>query len=138
MESIVKVGVPLTVEDWEAGRQTKQKPRRAAAVQDPVNTSSASKAKRTKKTGDMPQAPIDRFATVTKPGSRLSLALAKTQDIPLNLSQANSRSEENLIDLLSSSPVAEKSTAPTPQFPRQKSPSPVLPELPSSVTKQRR
>jgi Holliday junction resolvase YEN1 len=138
MESIVKVGVPLTVEDWEAGRQTKQKPRRAATVQEPANTSKASKAKRTKTTGDTPQAPIDRFAKVTKPGSKLSRALAKTQDTPLNLSQANSRSDENVIDLLSSSPIAEKSPAPAPRPPRQKSPSPVLPELPPSVTKRRR
>jgi Holliday junction resolvase YEN1 len=138
MESIVKVGVPLTVEDWEAGRQTKQRPRRAAAVQEPANASKASRAKRTKAPSEMPQAPIERFAKVTKPGSKLSRALAKTQDVPSNLPQGSSQPVQNVIDVLSSSPVAQKSTVPATRPPRQKSPSPILPELPSSVTKRRR
>jgi Holliday junction resolvase YEN1 len=138
MESIVKVGVPLKVEDWEASRQTKLKPRRAVTPQEPANTSKASKAKRTKATIDMPQAPIDRFAKVTKPGSKLSRALAKTQDCPTNPQPKASQSVQNVIDLLSSSPVAQKLTAPAPRPPREKSLSPVLQELPPSVTKRRR
>jgi Holliday junction resolvase YEN1 len=138
MESIVKVGVPLTVEDWEAGRQVKLKPRRAATVQEPANASKVSKAKRAKTPSEIPQAPIERFAKVTKPGAKLSRALAKTQDVPSNVPRGSSQPVQNVIDLLSSSPIAQKSTAPAPRPPRQKSPSPVLPELPSSVTKRRR
>jgi Holliday junction resolvase YEN1 len=138
MESIVKVGVPLKVEDWEASRQTKQKPRRAATPQEPVNTTKASRAKRTKPTSDMPQPPIAQFAKVTKPGSKLSRALAKTQDGPLVPRQSASQSVQNVIDLLSSSPVVQKTTAAGSRPPREKSPSPFLQDLPPSVTKRRR
>ena len=74
MESLVKVGVPLKVQDWEAERQTKQKPRRALTLQEPTRTipKAKSTAKRTKTTGDMQQAPINQFAKVTKPGMKLS------------------------------------------------------------------
>ena len=142
MESIVKVGVPLKVEDWEAGRQTKQKPRRAATVQEPVNAApKAIKAKRTKTTGDMAQAPIERFAKVTKPGTKLSRALAKTQDDPHGLalsSQPNLQSRPTVIDLLSTSPVKHRATAPLARPVPEKSLSPVLEDLPPSVTKRRR
>jgi Holliday junction resolvase YEN1 len=138
MESIVKVGVPLKVEDWEASRQTKQKPRRAATPQEPVNTSKTSRPKRTKPTNDLPQPPIARFAKVTKPGSKLSRALAKTLDDPPLLPQSGSQSVQNVIDLLSSSPVMQKTTAPAARPPREKSPSPFLQDLPPSVTKRRR
>jgi Holliday junction resolvase YEN1 len=143
LESIVKVGVPLKVQDWEAGRQTKLKPRRAATVQEPTNTASmASKTKRTKITGDMPQPPIDRFTKVKKPGSKLSRTLAKTHNGPTDLLplplQPASQSVQNVIDLLSSSPVRHKSTAPVPRPLREKSLSPALVDLPPSVTKRRR
>ncbi|KAH7396612.1 flap structure-specific endonuclease [Phaeosphaeria sp. MPI-PUGE-AT-0046c] len=134
MESIVKVGVPLKVQDWEAERQNKLKPRRAATVQESVtNASKATKAKRTKTAGDMPQAPMERFAKVTKPGSQLARALAKTQDAPISRPISI-----EAIDLLSSSPVAQRTTTPAPLPVREKSPSPMIPELPSSVTKRRR
>jgi Holliday junction resolvase YEN1 len=137
MESLVKVGVPLKVQDWEAERQTKQKPRRTATVQEPVNAApKASKTKRTKTGGDIPQAPIERFAKVTKPGSNRSRALAKPQEALPNPPRAASLSH-NVVDLLSSSPIAHRKTAPSRQ-PREKSPSPVPQELPASVTKRRR
>lgn len=128
MESIVKVGVPLKVQDWEAERQSKLKPRRAATVEPVTTGAKATKAKRTKTAGDMPQAPINRFAKVTKPGSQLARASAKTQAAPRS-------TPVEAIDLLSSSPVAPRTTVPAPPA-REKSPSP-LPELPSSVTKRR-
>lgn len=138
MESFVKVGVPLKVEDWEAERQTKQKPRRAATPQEPAGTTSrATKAKQAKAANNMSQAPINRFAKVTKPGSKLSRALAKTQDVPLVASQPSSRNHMDVIDLLSS-PVAPMIPAPVPQTVREKSQSPIIPDLPPSVTKRRR
>jgi Holliday junction resolvase YEN1 len=138
MESIVKVGVPLTVEDWEAGRQAKLKPRRPATAQDTTSTApKATKAKRTKTAGDVSQAPINNFARVTKPGSKLSRALAKTLDGPSGLLQPASQSDD-IIDLLSSSPVAQRSIAPMPRPAQRKSPSPTLLDLPSSVTKRKK
>lgn len=143
LESFAKVGVPLTVQDWEAGRQTKLKPRRAATIQEPLTAASkASKAKRTKTTGDMTQAPINRFAKVTKPGAKLSQALSKTQNVPAMVPQQQaleaSLPRSDVIDLLSSSPAMQKSTAPAPRAAREKSTSPVLLDLPPSVTKRRR
>ncbi|KAH8730949.1 hypothetical protein GQ44DRAFT_756257 [Phaeosphaeriaceae sp. PMI808] len=143
MESIVKVGVPLKVEDWEAGRQTKQKPRRAATAQEPIgNAPKASKAKRTKTAGDMPQAPIERFAKVTKPGTRLARALAKTQDsshelLPLP-AHPKPPAQVEVLDLLSSSPTRSRNETFNTRATREKSHSPVLLELPASVTKRRR
>jgi Holliday junction resolvase YEN1 len=138
MESIVKVGVPLTVEDWEAERQTKQKPRRPATAQDTTSSvPKASKARRTKTANDIPQAPINQFAKVTKPGSKLSRTLAKALDAPSSSRQPTPQSED-IIDLLSSPPVAQRSAAPVPRPVSRKSPSPVLPELPASVTKRKK
>jgi Holliday junction resolvase YEN1 len=143
MESIVKVGVPLKVQDWEAGRRTKLKPVRAATVQEPVKAApKPSKAKRTKTTGDNPQTSINSFAKVTKPGSRLSRAIAKTQDSVLDLPSpppvSTAQLTVDVIDLLSSSPVRQKSPVFAPRHAREKSPSPILMALPPSVTKRRR
>ncbi|KAF1911166.1 hypothetical protein BDU57DRAFT_552386 [Ampelomyces quisqualis] len=139
MESIVKIGAPLKVEDWEAERQTKQKPRRAATPQEPTGTASKpTKAKQTKAAINMPQASIERFAKVTKPGSKLSRALAKTQHIPVVAPQPAPRGQMDVIDLLSSSPVAPRRPAPVPRPVREKSPSPIIQDLPPSVTKRRR
>lgn len=44
MESFVKVGVPLTVEDWEAARQTKLRPKRPATAPGPSTAASKAKA----------------------------------------------------------------------------------------------
>ncbi|KAF2830495.1 hypothetical protein CC86DRAFT_343267 [Ophiobolus disseminans] len=143
MESFAKVGVPLTIQDWEAGRQTKLKPRRAATVQEPaIAAPKASKAKRTKATGDVAQPSINRFAKVTKPGAKLSYALAKAQERstedPQPLAQPPPQPRSDVINLLSSSPMMQKCTAPAPMVVREKSPSPVFEDLPPSVTKRRR
>jgi Holliday junction resolvase YEN1 len=146
METFVKVGVPLKVQDWEAALVTKQKPKRAATVQERVPAASKAKAavKRTRTTGDQPQARIESFAKVTKPGLRLARALAnaKTQDqdsdLPLPPSRPVQRPRTDVVDLLSSSPVRARVTAPAIQPEREKYLSPVLEELPPSVTKRRR
>lgn len=143
METFVKVGVPLTVEDWEAGRQTKLKPKRAATVQEPGKAAPKAKAapRRTKTAGDQPQAHIETFAKVTKPGSKLSRALAKTQDkvaeAPLPVPQPAPQ-QDNVIDLLSSSPVRTRVTVQPPPPERKKSLSPPLADLPPSVSKRGR
>ncbi|KAH7383266.1 hypothetical protein BKA66DRAFT_512114 [Pyrenochaeta sp. MPI-SDFR-AT-0127] len=144
MESFVKIGVPLKVQDWEAERQTRLKPRRAATVQETNSTAPRAKSgvKRTKITADMPQVPIERFAKVTKPGMNLSRALAKAQvksaESTLPAPPPLPRSQTNVIDLLSSSPVQEQRAISRPQQAREISISPMLDELPSSVTKRRR
>lgn len=143
MESFVKVGVPLTVEDWEAGRQTKQKPRRAVTVQEPINAApKAAKAKRTKMTSDLSQAPIDRFAKVTKPGLKLSRTLAKAQetqpDPPAVRLQTRAQVPSDVIDLLSSPTTRQQCAAPVPRSVHEKSLSPVIDNLPPSVTKRKK
>ncbi|KAG9187477.1 holliday junction resolvase YEN1 [Alternaria panax] len=143
METFVKVGVPLKVQDWEVERQTKQKPKRAATVQESGNAAPKAKAapRRTKTAGDQPQARIETFAKVTKPGSKLSRALAKTQEKtaePPLPAQQPACQHEDIIDLLSSSPVRTRVTVPPPRPEREKSLSPVLPDLPPSVSKRRR
>ncbi|KAH7083220.1 flap structure-specific endonuclease [Paraphoma chrysanthemicola] len=143
LESFVKVGVPLKVQDWEAGRQIQQKPRRAATVEGPAKTvTKASRAKRTKTTGDLPQPSINQFAKVTKPGAKLSRALEKAQkpvdDAPLPRAQQSASSQVDVLNLISSSPVREPSTTAASRPIRNKSPSPVLQDLPVSVTRRRR
>jgi Holliday junction resolvase YEN1 len=135
METFVKVGVPLKVEDWEAERRTKAKPRRAAS-QEPSKAALKAKTttRRTKTVPDAPQARIESFAKVTKPGSRR--ALAKTQDENANLPVIQPKA--TLIDLLSSPPVRQPCKPPTVAASRDKSLSPVLEHLPPSVTKRRR
>ncbi|EUC31443.1 hypothetical protein COCCADRAFT_6637 [Bipolaris zeicola 26-R-13] len=144
METFVKVGVPLTVQDWEAGRQAKQKPRRTASVQDTGTAAPKAKTttRRTRTTKDQPQVRIESFAKVTKPGVRASRALVKAQekagDLPAPSSQTTAPAEYEAIDLLSSSPVKPRILTPRPQPEPEKSLSPVLEDLPPSVTKRRR
>lgn len=144
MESFVKAGAPLKVQDWEAERQIKQKPRRAATDQEPGVAAPKAKtgAKRTKTTGDIPQAPIERYAKVTKPGLKMSRALAKTLDLVSELPTPSilpaPERQTDIVNLLSSSPPRSQNLAPAPRLAREKSLSLVLEELPASVTKRRR
>jgi Holliday junction resolvase YEN1 len=137
METFVKVGVPLKVQDWEAERQTKLKPKRAATAREPSNAAPKAKAapRKTKTAGDQPQARIETFAKVTKPGSKLSRALAKTQE--KNTEPPLPAQQIDVVDLLSS-PVKTADTVPPLRPEREKSLSPVLPDLPPSVSKRRR
>ncbi|KAJ4324329.1 hypothetical protein N0V94_001388 [Neodidymelliopsis sp. IMI 364377] len=135
METFVKVGVPLKVEDWEAERRTKAKPRRAVSQEpDKAALKAKTATRRTKIVPDAPQARIESFAKVTKPGSRR--ALAKTQDD--NVNPPLTQPKATLIDLLSSPPVRQPRKPPTVAASRDKSLSPVLEHLPPSVTKRRR
>jgi Holliday junction resolvase YEN1 len=135
METFVKVGVPLKVEDWEAERQTKQKPRRAAS-QEPGRAAPKPKttARRTK-TAPEAQVGIQTFAKVTKPGSK-SLRASKT---PSNDVQPPlPRPRATLADLVSSSPVRQQNKPPAIPPPSERLLTPVLEDLPASVTKRRR
>ena len=136
METFVKVGVPLKVQDWEAGRRTILKPRRAAS-QEPSKAAPKAKAtaRRTKTAPETSQVGIQNFAKVTKPSSRPSRALAKPQD---SVAAPLTQSKGTTIDLLSSSPVREQIRPAAMPTIREKSPSPVLRDLPASVTKRRR
>lgn len=136
METFVKVGVPLTVEDWEAERQTKRKPRRAAS-QEPSRAAPKPKttARRTKTAPEV-QVGIQAFAKVTKPGSKLLRAPSKASSSDVQPPPARSRT--TLIDLVSSSPVRQLSKPSVISPTRDKSLAPVLEELPASVTKRRR
>lgn len=145
MESIVKVGAPLKVQDWEAERQTKLKPRRAVANDEENGTTSRTKAvaKKTKTaTPIMPQAPIQRFAKVTKPGVKLSQAISKTLDDRVDSRPVRARptvvsDEQEVIDLLSS-PTRLASDVPVSPVLREKLVPSILDNLPPSVTKRRR
>lgn len=135
-ETYVKVGVPLKVQDWEAGRQ---KPLKAGAT---TQTAPKSKgARRTKTTGDAPQLSIERFAKVTKPGVKLSQALAKAQSDPtdpLAASRPVPQTRPTIVDLLSSSPTKPTKTVPSPRQTRDKPLPPVQEDPPSNVSKRRR
>jgi Holliday junction resolvase YEN1 len=139
LETFVKVGVPLTAQDWEASLR---KPKwRATANQ--VSGPTAPKPKgtrRSKTTGDIPQSSIQQFAKVTKPGVKSSQSLAKSQKPlrdPPAASQRPRHAIGDIVDLLSSSPAKPAAPPVLPQL-REKSTSPVMEELPSSVTKRPR
>ena len=137
METFVKVGVPLKVEDWEAERQTKAKPRRATS-QEPSKAVSKTKVttRRTQVSRETPQARIESFAKVTKPGSKLSRALTKSQDA--SAGPPSARLGTTLVDLLSSSPAGSQSKPSKVALSRDIPLSPVLEDLPPSITKRRR
>ena len=138
LESIVKVGVPLKVEDWEAGRQTRLRPKKPAPSKEASKPAPKARAgtRRTKTVGDAPQAQIQTFAKVTKPGSRMSQALAKAQSKTNEPSRSRTRSQSQapceVVDLLTSSPV--RCASPPQPMPL----SPILDDLPTSVTKRRK
>ncbi|CBY01764.1 hypothetical protein IAQ61_010003 [Plenodomus lingam] len=144
LETFVKVGVPLKVQDWEAERQAKLKPKRAATVQEPSKpvSKARTRAKATRTTGTAPQATINQFAKVTKPGEKALQALAKAQEKDSELIQPKEKhvkdSQSNVISLLSSSPVRETVMLPTPEQSRKESVVLGFEDLPASVTKRRR
>ncbi|KAI8935296.1 hypothetical protein NX059_007884 [Plenodomus lindquistii] len=144
LESFVKVGVPLKVQDWEADRQTKLKPKRAPTVQEPKKAVSKAKggAGKTKTTSVAPQATINQFAKVTKPGAKSFREPAKTQenDFQLTIPKAKSTTQVQggIVDLLSSSPVREPARVLTPEPSHKASSGPVFQDLPASITKRRR
>ena len=144
MESFVKVGVPLKVEDWEAERQKKLKPKRAptAGSNKPVPKTRVAAKRATTTSTDRVQAPISQFAKVTKPRSNAARVSAKAQqkgcDLSLPASQPTSRAQQDIVEILSSSPTRSEEIASVMQEVGQKSPSPAPVELPPSVTRRRR
>jgi Holliday junction resolvase YEN1 len=140
LETFVKVGVPLKVQDWEAERLKPLKAKRTASANDASKPAPKPRGMRRAKTAnDAPQTTMEQFAKVTKPGAKLSQALSKLQNTspdPPAPSHPTPQPAKIVIDLLFSSPVMPTSIAPRPV--REKSPSPVLPELPSSVTRRRK
>jgi len=139
MESYVKVGVPLKVQDWEAGRRRPIKPQRTASANDAVKpTAKPRGGGRNKTTGSAPQASIGRFAKVTKPGVKSTRAGSKAKNVtpdPVDTLQAAPKASAAVVSLLSSSPMKGINPVP-PQPSRERSLSPV-PELPSSINKRR-
>ncbi|KAF2465475.1 uncharacterized protein BDR25DRAFT_396177 [Lindgomyces ingoldianus] len=150
METYVKVGVPLKVQDWEAAWV---KPKRAATTKDATKPAPKTKgAKRANTTCSMAGGAIEQYAKVTKPGIKLCQVLANAQNkagrtpmvrggsIPTlrsrGLPAASGSSNRTIIDLLSSSP-AKLSAAPPTRQGTEKSLAPVL-ELPPTVAKRRR
>jgi Holliday junction resolvase YEN1 len=140
LESVVKVGVPLKVQDWEASLS---KPKRAVAAKETSKAAPKPKAaRRVKTTGDMPasQPSIASFAKVTKPGVKKSGAMARLKTVSSDLPSASlpaSQTRNDVISLLSSSPVNLPYIAPL-RPTKEKSLSPLPEELPPSVTKRRR
>ncbi|KAF2849887.1 flap structure-specific endonuclease-like protein [Plenodomus tracheiphilus IPT5] len=144
LESFVKVGVPLKVQDWEAERQTKLKPKRALTVQEASKTVPKAKGggRKTKASSDTPQATINQFGKVTKPGTKPSRVSAKTQEVEVELAipkaKPATQGQGDFIDLLSSPPVRESARTATPDDFHERASLPVLEDLPASVTKRRR
>ncbi|KAF2116222.1 hypothetical protein BDV96DRAFT_519429 [Lophiotrema nucula] len=138
MESYVKVGVPLKVQDWEASLV---KPKRAAIAKEAGKSAPKTKgAKRSKTTGDLPQASIDQFTKVTKPGMkpRTTAKPSKAGQSSVSSSQLPSAQDSNaVVSLLSSSPVRPSRATFQPLRPLRDSLSPV-PEVPPSVTKRKK
>ncbi|OAL52310.1 hypothetical protein IQ07DRAFT_366739 [Pyrenochaeta sp. DS3sAY3a] len=142
LESFVKVGIPLKVQDWEAERQIKLKPSKAATSQDARNAAAEPKtaARKTKAKNDTSQRPIGLFTKVTKPGVRAARAPSKAKEGtsgPISTS-TQQRPQPEVVNLLSSPPEANRSLNLVPEPTRERSPSPVLAELPPSVTKRRK
>ncbi|PVI04159.1 hypothetical protein DM02DRAFT_611764 [Periconia macrospinosa] len=137
LETYVKVGVPLKVQDWEAGQQKPQKTKRTASTNDANKAAPKTRATRaTKPSGSASQATIERFAKVTKPGTKLSRALAKAQNQPSEPSNPMSPPRKAFVDLMSSSPPRPTQNVRPPS--KEKSPSPPQEDLPPTLTKRRR
>ncbi|KAJ4295268.1 hypothetical protein N0V90_007279 [Kalmusia sp. IMI 367209] len=135
METYVKVGVPLKVQDWEAERQRQCRSKRPASANDAGTTAPKARGgRRTKTTDNSAQISIQNFTKVTKPGVKLSQAPLKAHITAAP--QPTKKSRSPIVSLLSSSPIRNNEDIP-PRCAREKSHSPVS-ELPSSVTKRRR
>ncbi|KAF2198832.1 hypothetical protein GQ43DRAFT_482968 [Delitschia confertaspora ATCC 74209] len=153
LETYVKVGVPLTIEDWEAGGR---KPKKAVAAKKPAKPAAAKTSRRANTIGGMPKGALDMYAKVTKPGIRAP-ASSKLQNedlFPTTLSQdtglpstfrgqpapsqpAKQSNKPTVIDLLSSSPAKPPAALFTKPVADKRS-SPVAEEQPSGVTKRTR
>jgi Holliday junction resolvase YEN1 len=135
LETYVKVGVPLKVQDWEAERQRPLRSKRTASANDTSTRAARSIGGRLTRVADSAQQiSIQNFAKVTKPGSKATRASSKSQATVA--SQHSTSTKNAVVSLLSSSPVRMREANPL-RSTREESLSPLL-ELPSSVTKRRR
>lgn len=141
METYVRVGVPLTVQDYESGLRLGRRPAPAKAT-----SKAAPKPKATRKTkaaSDKAQPSIDQFARVTKPGvrARASSKDPKPSQPPPPASQPVRTARQKVVEIFSSSPPQPRAQ-PQAQKPREEAAiSPTLesiPEIPSSVTRRRK
>ncbi|OCL12292.1 hypothetical protein AOQ84DRAFT_386229 [Glonium stellatum] len=89
LETFVRVGVPLKVQDWEEAFRNPKKYLSMKAANKAVARSS--RAKHTNQTSRTQNGTIDRFARVTKHSSCLSRGLAKTQATHANVVDNPSR-----------------------------------------------
>jgi Holliday junction resolvase YEN1 len=142
LETYVRVGVPLKVQDWEEGSR---KPKKAATPKAPQKPKASGGT--TRKTNDigMVKGALDRFAKVTKPGVTASQNRSKSRDsqpppssfrMPPTLHESPPRSQRTVVDLLSS--PAPQVPATSPQTTIASSLRDIQEELPSTVTKRRR
>lgn len=135
LETFVKVGVPLKVQDWEAGRSKPMKQKRAATAPDTSKLAPKARRPRQAKTAsDSTQATMESFAKITKPSARLAQALSKAEDASTT-SIPDSQSRRTIVDLLSSSPARSISRLSPPfNLSEEKSLS-IVSDFPSSITK---
>ena len=82
LETFVRFGVPLKVQDWEKALQNPKKHVATKAANRIV--AQGSKTKKAKQTSGMQNMALDRFTRVTKPGSSLSRNPTKVQDTNIN------------------------------------------------------
>ncbi|KAF2449525.1 hypothetical protein P171DRAFT_404836 [Karstenula rhodostoma CBS 690.94] len=135
LETYVKVGVPLKVQDWEAERQRPLRSKRTASANDASTTATKSLGgRRTRPADGAQQVSIQNFAKVTKPGIKTTRAPPKTQATVA--CQPAMITKDAVVSLLSSSPVRMREASQLRSM-QGKSLSPLV-ELPSSVTKRRR
>lgn len=135
IETYVKVGVPLKVQDWEAERQRPLKSKRTASANEASAAAPKPRSSRRTKTADGAAQPsIQTFARITKPGVRPPRARSKTPVV--ESSEAPAKATDHAISLLST-PSAESINITSDQKMRETSFSP-LPELSGSITKRRR
>ena len=134
LETYVKVGAPLKVQDWEAERQRPIKSKRTASADNANSTVPKPRTtRRTKTTNSSSQPAIQNFAKVTKPGVRSSRTKAKTTIV--EASETTTKHDDTVVSLFP--PIPGSVNIFTSRVSPEASIS-LLPELPASVTKRRR
>ncbi|KAJ4360542.1 uncharacterized protein N0V89_001107 [Didymosphaeria variabile] len=135
LETYVKAGVPLKVQDWEAERQRPLRSKRTASANGGSTTApEPTGGRRTKVADSAKQMSIQNFAKITKPRTKTIQATSKSRDTVVSQSATNTK--DVTVTLLSSSPVSSRETN-SPRPTREKLLSP-LAELPSRLTERRR
>ncbi|KAF2812616.1 uncharacterized protein BDZ99DRAFT_569265 [Mytilinidion resinicola] len=158
LETFVRVGVPLKVQDWEEGVR---KPKKAAAPKVSLKPKATGAKGRKAKEGGMPKGALHKFTKVTKPGISASQSRTKAQGdevtipettllstrasqpppssfrMPLLHLESPIRSQRTIANLLSS-PVTQLPRATSSQTTIEEPLPASLEDLPPTVTKRRR